>query len=106
MSELHLSSDDFQKKVNESDLPVMIDFYADWCGPCKMMAPSVEALGKEYKGKANIYKFNVDEGRDIAMKYGISSIPSVLFFKRGEVVDQFVGALPKEKIEDYLKRHL
>jgi thioredoxin 1 len=105
MSEIYLNSSSFHKKINESDLPVMIDFYADWCGPCKIMSPVIEELAKEYQGKINVYKFNIDDDREIAAELGISSIPTVIFFRDGKQIGKFVGALPKNNIEEYLKKY-
>lgn len=81
-----------------SDKPVMIDFWATWCGPCRMLAPTVEEIAKEYEGKAVIGKCNVDEASETPMKYGIRNIPTLLFFKGGQLVDRLVGAVPKNEI--------
>ncbi len=96
----------FEAEVLKSELPVLVDFWAPWCGPCRMIAPSVEALATEYAGKAKIGKLNTDENEDVSAKYGIRSIPTLLVFKNGEVVNQLVGALPKEKIAEQLSRAL
>lgn len=96
----------FDAEVLKSELPVLVDFWAPWCGPCRMIAPSVEALAAEYAGKAKIGKLNTDENENVSAKYGIRSIPTLLVFKNGEVVNQLVGALPKEKIAEQLNRAL
>ena len=92
----------FDTEVLKSDLPVMVDFYADWCGPCKMLAPTVEQLAEDYAGKAKIGKVNVDDNMKLASEYGIMSIPAILYFKNGKVVDQIVGAVPRKQLEQKL----
>ena len=89
----------FQKEALESSIPVVVDFYADWCGPCKMMSPVIEELAGDYEGKVKIGKVNTDENRAIASKYNIMSIPTIIFIKDGEVVETTVGALPKQVLE-------
>ncbi|MCR4763997.1 MAG: thioredoxin [Lachnospiraceae bacterium] len=85
----------FEEEVLKSKLPVLVDFYADWCGPCKMMAPVIKEMAEEYDGELKVGKLNVDENPDIAQKYGVMSIPNFQFFKNGEVVESLLGALPK-----------
>ena len=85
----------FDEVVLKSDTPVMVDFWAEWCGPCRMIAPFVEEISKEYEGKALVVKCDVDNSPGISMKYGIRNIPTVLFFKNGNVADKQVGAVPK-----------
>ncbi|NTV47218.1 MAG: thioredoxin [Chlorobiales bacterium] len=96
----------FDQEVIKSDKPVLVDFWAVWCGPCRMIAPVVEELANDYDGKAVIAKLNVDENPQVSMKYGIRSIPTLLIFKNGQVVDQIVGAVPKNVIDSKLKLQL
>ena len=96
------TSDDFKSEVVESDSPVLVDFWAEWCGPCKVIAPVVEELATDYKGKIKFGKVNVDDNNMVASEYGVRSIPTLLIFKNGSVVNQIVGAVPKEKITDIL----
>lgn len=102
MAEVFTSAN-FQEKVLNSDKPVLVDFWAEWCGPCRMIGPIVEEMAKEYDGKAVIGKLNVDENGDIAMNYGVRSIPTLLVFKGGQVVDKIVGAVPKPNITNKLE---
>lgn len=88
----------FKAEVLESNQPVLVDFWAEWCGPCRMIAPSVEQLARDFEGRAKIVKVNVDEEQMLASQYGIRSIPTLLFFQGGKVVDQLVGAAPKETL--------
>ncbi|MEG0950300.1 MAG: thioredoxin [Niameybacter sp.] len=94
----------FQQEALESNIPVIIDFYADWCGPCKMMAPIIDELATQYEGKVKIGKVNTEENRASASKYNIMSSPTILFIKNGEVVDTTVGALPKQVIEQKINQ--
>ena len=93
----------FDEEVIRSDLPVMIDFYAEWCGPCRMMSPVVEQFAKEYENKVKIGKVNVDEQTSLAMKFGIQSIPSFVFIKDGKVIDKVTGAMPRTVLNRYLE---
>lgn len=106
MKPLEITDANFSEEVEKSELPVLIDFWAVWCGPCKMIAPIVEELAAEYEGKAKIGKVDVDNNQEISMKFGIRSIPTLLIFKGGKVVDQIVGAVPKPAIVDKLNSHL
>ncbi|MBK1834584.1 thioredoxin [Roseibacillus ishigakijimensis] len=86
------TNDNFQSEVLESDVPVLVDFWAEWCGPCKSVAPIIDAVAGEVEGKAKVGKVNIDEAGELAQKYNVQSIPTFLFFKNGEVVDTIVGA--------------
>ncbi|MDF2612436.1 MAG: trxA [Clostridia bacterium] len=96
----------FEQDAIHSSIPVVIDFYADWCGPCKMMSPVVDELAADYEGKVKIGKLNTDENRGIATKYNIMSIPTILLMKDGQVVDTVVGAIPKTVLQDKIDRML
>ena len=96
----------FDEVVVNSDTPVLVDFAATWCGPCKMIAPLVEQLADEYDGRATIAKVDIDESPGVASKYGIRGVPTLLVFKGGEVVGQQVGAVPKAKLAELLERAL
>jgi len=100
------TDDNFDSEVINSELPVLVDFWAEWCGPCKMIAPSVEELANEFEGRAKIGKLDVDNNQVTAGKYGIRSIPSLLIFKGGEVADQIVGAVPKDQLRSKLEAAL
>lgn len=103
---IHLTDDKFQDTIKGSDVPVLVDFWAAWCGPCRMIAPIVDELANEYEGKAQITKLDVDNNQNTAMQYGIRSIPTILIFKGGEVVDTIVGAVPKEQIVSKLEAQM
>lgn len=103
---LTFTDDSFENDVLESDKPVLVDFWAEWCGPCRMVGPVVEELAGEYEGKAKIGKVDVDSNPEVSQKYGIRSIPSLLIFRDGEVVDQIVGAVPKAQLKKQLEAQL
>jgi thioredoxin 1 len=106
MHPIEITDANFEEEVLKSELPVLIDFWAVWCGPCKMIAPTIDELANEYEGKAKIGKVDVDNNQQVATKYGIRSIPTLLIFKDGKMVDQIVGALPKPKIAEKLNAHI
>lgn len=99
---LHLKTNEFDKEVLKSSQPVLVDFSATWCGPCQMMGPVMEKLATEFEGKAKVAKVDIDECSDLAMKYNIMSVPSMLFLKNGEIKDQVVGAVPAEHLSEKL----
>lgn len=96
--EVTLTSENFTEEVINSKLPVLVDFWATWCGPCRMLAPTIEEIAEEYDGKVKVAKLNVDDAEDLAVSYGVSSIPTVMLFKNGEKVAQSVGYVEKEKL--------
>ncbi len=104
--ELKITDNNFEDEVKKSTLPVMVDFYADWCGPCKMMAPLVAQLATQYSGKCKIGKCNTDENPRSAGEFKIMSIPTILFFKEGKVVDSVIGAVSKTVLEEKIKQVL
>ena len=95
---VHTTDDNFKTDVLDSKVPVLVDFWAEWCGPCRMVAPVLDELAKEFDGKIKIAKVNVDENKQVSMDYRIRSIPTLLFFKDGQMVKQLVGAHPKSKL--------
>jgi len=102
---IEINASNFEE-VLKTDKPVMIDFWAAWCGPCRMIAPLVDELSTEYEGRAVIAKVDVDANQEIALKYGVRNIPTILFLKNGEVVDKSVGAVPKNVLSDKIDAHL
>lgn len=103
---LHVTDQSFEQEVLKAKEPVLVDFWAAWCGPCRMIAPTVEALANEYSGRARIVKMNVDENQATPAKYNIRGIPTLLLFKDGQVREQLVGAASRDVIENLLKKHL
>lgn len=100
-----ITPENFDSVVNDS-LPVLVDFWAPWCGPCRSLSPIVDELADELAGKLTVAKCNVDDNQDLAMKFGVMSIPTLIVFKNGEEVDRSVGALPKARLQTLLKKHL
>ena len=103
MAIVHATEESFAREVLESKQPVLVDFWATWCGPCRMLAPVIEEIANEYAGKVKVGKVNVDDERELALEYGVSSIPTVMVFQNGEVKETSVGYRPKEEIEQLLK---
>ena len=103
---VQITDGNFKDTVLSADKPVLLDFWAEWCGPCRMIGPVVEELSKEYEGRAVIGKVNVDENPETAIQFGVRSIPTLLFFKNGQVVDKQVGVVPKSVLESKLKAQL
>ncbi|EKE06502.1 MAG: thioredoxin [uncultured bacterium] len=106
MSEVILTDANFETEVLKSEVPVLVDFWAPWCGPCQMMGPVVEQISEELAGKAKVAKLNVDENGVTAGHYKVMSIPTFLVFKGGEVVDQMIGGVPKERLKEMINKHL
>jgi thioredoxin 1 len=102
----HLTDMNFESEVLKSDLPTLVDFWAVWCGPCKVIAPTVEALANEYKGRLKVTKMDVDHHQIIPQQYRVTSIPTLLIFKGGRVVGQIVGAVPRSKLEAEVNKHI
>ena len=106
MAVLHLTKENFESEVLKSDKKVLVDFWATWCGPCKMLAPVLEEVSEEYAGKVNFFNVDVDENPDLAMQYKIMNIPALVVLKKGEKVDTQVGFAPKENIVEFIKKQL
>ena len=103
MAELKITRENFENEVVKSNIPVLIDFWAPWCGPCRMMGPIIEQLAEEYEGKAKVGKVNVDEEGELSQAFGVMSIPTIVLVKDGKVVRQAVGARPKAELEAMLQ---
>ncbi len=103
---LTLTKDNFEKEVLQSDKPVLVDFWAAWCGPCRMVAPVVDEIASEYNGKAKVGKINVDEQNELAQSYRVMSIPTLMVFKNGKIAENVVGARSKADLANMLNKHL
>lgn len=106
MNAIEITDANFEELVLKSDKPVLLDFWAEWCGPCRMVGPVVEEIAKEYDGQALIGKINVDNNPELSVRFGIRNIPALLYFKDGEVVDKQVGAVPKSVLAQKLDKQL
>jgi thioredoxin 1 len=103
---VELNDSTFESEVIKSETPVLVDFWAPWCGPCRMISPVVEEIATSYTGRLKVGKVNVDDNQEITMKYGIRSIPTLILFKNGKAVEQIIGAVPKSEIERIIKKAL
>jgi thioredoxin 1 len=103
---IHVSSADFDDQVLKAEGPVLVDFWATWCGPCRMIGPIIEQLAEEYSGKVKVCKLNVDDSQDISMRYQVMSIPTVCVFVNGQIAEKSVGAKPKQAYEQILDKHI
>ena len=103
---LTLGDDNFEAEVIQSPVPVLVDFWATWCAPCKAIAPTIDALAAEYEGKIKVGKVNVDDSQSVPAKYGVRGIPTIIVFKDGKVIDQVVGAVPKSQLDALIKKAL
>jgi len=106
MSPIHLTDSSFKKEVLESELPALVDFWAPWCGPCRMITPLLDELAKEYSKKLRVCKLNVDENPRVATQYGVMSIPTLIFFKNGKVIEQIVDVLNKVELKRKIEENL
>lgn len=103
MSTIKVDSNNFEADVLRADKPVVVDFWAEWCGPCKMIAPSLDEIANELSGQIQIAKVNIDENPELATQFGVRSIPTLLMFKNGEVASNMVGAAPKSRLSDWIR---
>lgn len=106
MKPIEITDANFSKEVLESNVPMLVDFWAVWCGPCKIIAPVVEELAAEYQGKLKVGKLDVDNNPETSVKFGIRSIPTLMIFKKGKVMEQIIGAMPKRNLLDKLQPHM
>jgi thioredoxin 1 len=106
MKLIELTDDNFQKEVLESSTPVLVDFWAVWCGPCRAIAPLVEEIARDYEGKLKVGKMDVDAHQDVPIRFGIRSIPTLMVFKDGKVVEQIIGGIPKQQLLSKVTPHL
>lgn len=106
MSAIAVTENNFQNEVLDSNVPVLVDFWAEWCGPCKMVAPILDEIAVENSGKLKVAKVDVDQAKELAAQFNVMSIPTLVVFKGGQVVDQLVGALPKDQIMEKVTPHL
>ncbi len=102
----HFTDSNFEQEVLKSPQPVLVDFWAEWCGPCRMIAPAVEAVAEQFSGRASVGKLNVDENQSVTSRYNIRGIPTLLIFKNGEIQEQIVGATSKDHIVKLIEKHL
>ena len=103
---IELTDDNFEQEISNTDIPTLVDYWAEWCGPCKMVAPILEEVAQDLEGKLLIGKVDVDQNKDSALKQKVMSIPTLVLFKNGEPVDQRIGALTKTQLEDFLSQHI
>ncbi|MEM7049699.1 MAG: thioredoxin [Acidobacteriota bacterium] len=103
---LTVDQENFQSSVLSSDVPVLVDFWAEWCGPCRMVAPHLDALADEMDGKVRIAKLNIDQNQELAVQFQVQSIPTFILFKDGQIADRMMGAMPKSAFESFLDRNL
>lgn len=101
---LELTDDNFDQEVIQSDKPVLVDFWAEWCMPCRMLAPTIDELAKEFNGRVKVGKVDTDSNRDVSMKFGISAIPTIILFKNGQIIRKFVGVTPKKEFVGELEK--
>lgn len=103
---LHLTNDSFQSEAMQSKIPVLVDFWAAWCGPCRMLSPVIDELADDYSGRVKVCKVNIDEQEALAVQHRVQTIPTVMLFVGGEAVERSIGVVPKEKLEDLIDKHL